>query len=96
MRPSKGWTAAAAMMVVSMLSASSAEARELRPIRLQLKWWHQFQFAGYYAAIEQGYFAAEGLDVSLVEGTATRSPLEELKAGRADFAVADADGCWSA
>jgi hypothetical protein len=24
-------------------------------LRLQLKWTHQFQFAGYYAALEQGY-----------------------------------------
>ena len=79
-------------LVALLLLAGSASAAELRPIRLQLKWWHQFQFAGYYAAIEQGFFAEEGLDVSVVEGTATRIPLEELKAGRADFAVSDADG----
>ena len=34
---------------------------------LQLKWKHQFQFAGYYIALERGYFAEEGLDVVLEE-----------------------------
>ncbi|MFZ5440665.1 MAG: ABC transporter substrate-binding protein [Myxococcota bacterium] len=83
---------AGAMLLLSILTTSVAAANELRPVRLQLKWWHQFQFAGYYAAIEQGFFAAEGLDVTVVEGSGTRAPLVELKAGRADFAVADADG----
>ncbi|HTI70586.1 MAG TPA: ABC transporter substrate-binding protein, partial [Candidatus Limnocylindria bacterium] len=38
------------------------------PIKLQLKWKHQFQFAGYYAAVEQGYYRAAGLEVTLIEG----------------------------
>ena len=32
-------------------------------VSLQLKWFHQFQFAGYYAAKAQGYYAEEGLEV---------------------------------
>jgi ABC-type nitrate/sulfonate/bicarbonate transport system substrate-binding protein len=38
-------------------STFAAATRNTAPekIRLQLKWFHQFQFAGYYAAIEQGY-----------------------------------------
>ena len=28
----------------------------LQKVRVQLKWTHQFQFAGFYAAIEQGFF----------------------------------------
>ncbi len=42
-------------------------------MRLQLKWVHQFQFAGYYAAIEQGYYAEEGLDVELIERDLNKS-----------------------
>lgn len=34
-------------------------------ITLQLKWFHQFQFAGYYAAIEKGFYSEEGLGVEL-------------------------------
>jgi NitT/TauT family transport system substrate-binding protein len=37
-------------------------------VRLQLQWVNQSQFAGYYAAKEQGFYAAEGLDVELIAG----------------------------
>lgn len=37
-------------------------------IKLQLKWKHQFQFAGYYAAKIKGFYADEGLDVTIIEG----------------------------
>jgi diguanylate cyclase (GGDEF)-like protein len=61
-----------------------------QPIRLQLRWHHQFQFAGYYMALQQGYYSAAGLDVTLVEGQAGIKPLEELLSSRAQFAVAGA------
>jgi two-component system, NarL family, sensor histidine kinase EvgS len=37
-------------------------------VSIQLKWTHSFQFAGYYAALHEGYFKNEGLDVTLLEG----------------------------
>jgi PAS domain S-box-containing protein len=37
-------------------------------VTLHLQWYHQFQFAGYYAALEQGYYRDAGLDVSIIEG----------------------------
>jgi NitT/TauT family transport system substrate-binding protein len=43
-------------------------------VRLQLQWQPQAQFAGYFAAIEQGYYAAENLDVQWVAGGATIAP----------------------
>ena len=39
----------------------------LEKVILQLKWKHQFQFAGYYAAREQGYYREAGLDVDILE-----------------------------
>ncbi len=54
---------------------------------LQLKWKHQFQFAGYYAALAQGFFADEGLTVSLREGGPGLAPFQEVLAGRADYGV---------
>ena len=36
-------------------------------VKLQLRWLHQFQFAGFYAAKEQGYYRDAGLDVEFVE-----------------------------
>ncbi|MBE0648068.1 MAG: hypothetical protein IH596_09810, partial [Bacteroidales bacterium] len=47
-------------------------------VKLQLKWKHQFQFAGYYAAIEQGYYRDEGFFSILVEETRSAPP-EQIK-----------------
>jgi len=68
---------------------SVTPADGLTPVTLQLKWLHQFQFAGYYAAIQQGYYSDAGLLVTLSERNAKSSPIDDLMAGDADFAVAD-------
>ena len=60
-----------------------------KQVRLQLKWKHQFQFAGYYVALEKGYYAAEGLNVSLIEGGPEHSPVNALFAGGAEYAISD-------
>ena len=59
----------------------------LTTVRLQLKWTHQFQFAGYYAAVEKGFFAREGLRVELIEGEPGFTPSARLFTGQADYAV---------
>jgi PAS domain S-box-containing protein len=56
-------------------------------IRLQLKWYHQFQFAGFYVALEKGYYAEEGLSVEIVEGGPGVDPVSEVAQGRAEFGV---------
>jgi diguanylate cyclase (GGDEF)-like protein/PAS domain S-box-containing protein len=67
---------------------SSLEAApSVDKIRLQLKWRHQFQFAGYYAAAAQGYFREEGLEVEIMEGAPGLAPASRLLSGEAEFAV---------
>ena len=56
-----------------------------------LKWRHQFQFAGYYAAIEQGYYRDAGLAVTLREASTAHDPTEEVIEGRAEFGVGNSD-----
>lgn len=74
------------------LAAAPTRGRgEREKITLQLKWHHQFQFAGYYAAQWKGFFHDEGLDVELVEGSSECSPLGRVLSGAADFGVSDAD-----
>jgi signal transduction histidine kinase len=74
----------------------AAPARaELRPVVLQLQWDHQFQFAGYYAALWQGFFREAGFDVeirsSFPDGRPVyRSPATEVSEGRAQFGTANA------
>lgn len=56
-------------------------------VTLQLKWVHQAQFAGFYAALEHGYYRSENLKVTLVEGGRGVNPSEALVQNKADFAV---------
>lgn len=56
-------------------------------MHLQLKWQHQFQFAGYYAAIERGYYRDAGLEVILLEAEPGQDPMDEVLEGRAEFGV---------
>lgn len=67
--------------------ASADPVISLEKIRVQLKWVHQFQFAGFYAAIEKGYYRAEGLDVTLLEGYPGVIPAATLDLGAVQFAV---------
>lgn len=60
-------------------------------VRLQLKWSHQFQFAGYYAAIEQGYYRDAGLEVELVEAKPGVDAAQVVLAGEAEFGVGTSD-----
>ncbi|HRW08993.1 MAG TPA: ABC transporter substrate-binding protein [Caldilineaceae bacterium] len=61
---------------------------DVTPVRLQLQWVTQSQFAGYYAALEQGYYADEGLDVTILEGAVEIVPQQVVAAGEAEFGIA--------
>ena len=69
------------------LTCFSIRAASTKQIVLQLKWKHQFQFAGYYAAIEKGYYRDVGLEVVLKEWSPDISVEDEVVAGRSDFGV---------
>jgi NitT/TauT family transport system substrate-binding protein len=56
-------------------------------VRLQLKWVPQAQFAGYYLAQARGYYAAEGLDVTILPGGPDVTPEDVVAAGDADFGI---------
>lgn len=58
------------------------------PIHLQLRWHHQFQFAGYYAALEKGYYKKAGLDVIIHAGSPEKKPVQEVLQGHAQYGEA--------
>jgi NitT/TauT family transport system substrate-binding protein len=60
----------------------------LTPIKLQLQWFYQAQFAGYIAAVDQGFYKEQGLDVQLLEGGTDIVPQTVLAQNKADYAVA--------
>ncbi len=69
-------------------AASSAGCTTTTPVKLQLQWVAQSQFAGYYAAKEKGLWAKECLDVTIVEGGVDIVPQTQLATGAVDFAIA--------
>jgi NitT/TauT family transport system substrate-binding protein len=70
----------------STTSASGAKA--LTKVKLQLQWFTQAQFAGYFAALQQGYYKDAGLDVQILEGGTDIVPQTVLAQGHADYAIA--------
>ncbi|MGA0153784.1 MAG: ABC transporter substrate-binding protein, partial [Ilumatobacteraceae bacterium] len=57
---------------------SAGECESLTPVKLQLQWFAQAQFAGYYAAVDQGFYADQCLNVSIVEGGVDIVPQQQL------------------
>jgi NitT/TauT family transport system substrate-binding protein len=63
------------------------EAQELDKVTVQLKWVTQAQFAGYYAALEEGYYEDEGLDVTIKPGGPDIIPEQVVLGGQAEFGL---------
>jgi len=53
------------IILILIFSSSFIFANE--EVRVQLHWKHQFQYAGFYAALEKGYYKNFGIDVKLKE-----------------------------
>jgi NitT/TauT family transport system substrate-binding protein len=79
-------TASEAPSAPAASEAPSAPA-ELKPIRLQLQWFPQAQFAGYFAAKDKGYYAEEGFDVTILPGAVEIVPATVVAGGQAEFGI---------
>jgi NitT/TauT family transport system substrate-binding protein len=71
------------LLITLVTAACSVQPPALEPVTVQLRWYHQAQFAGFYVADQQGYYADEGLQVSFIEG----GPEIDLQAGVLDGSV---------
>ena len=67
---------------------AAADCESPEPISLQLQWFTQAQFAGYYAARDKGFYEDKCLDVTIVEGGVEIVPQTQLANGDVDFALA--------
>jgi len=75
------------LLFALLISHSGAWAGD--KLVLQLKWFHQFQFAGYYAAAEKGFYADEGLEVEIRERNPNITPVDAVLSGDAQFGISD-------
>ncbi|MCW8843780.1 MAG: ABC transporter substrate-binding protein [Rhodobacteraceae bacterium] len=67
------------------LAASMAHAAD--DVTLQLKWVTQSQFAGYYVALDKGFYEEEGLDVTIKPGGPDIAPAQVIAGGGADVVL---------
>ena len=75
------------LIATLLCQMAGAQPESIEPVTLQLKWHHQFQFAGYYIAHELGFYRENGLDVTIVPGSPTTDVTKVVVSGRADFGV---------
>jgi NitT/TauT family transport system substrate-binding protein len=68
-------------------SGSSPSTGELTKVRLQLQWFPQAQFAGYFAAVDQGFYKDQGLDVEILPGGVDIVPATVVAGGNAEFGI---------
>src|SRR5918994_5903767 len=68
-------------------AAETTETQETADVTLQLKWVTQGQFAGYYAALEQGYYEDESLNVTIRPGGPDSVPEQVVLGGQAEFGI---------
>ncbi len=81
--------AAVVLAACQPAATPTAEApRELTQVKLQLQWVTQSQFAGYYAAVDQGFYEDEGLDVTILTGAVDIVPQQVVASGQAEFGLA--------
>jgi len=77
------------LIIISYLIANCllSDTLKLEKVSLQLHWKYQFQFAGFIAAKEKGFYKEEGLDVELKESNPNIKIVEEVTSNRSNYAV---------
>lgn len=80
---------------ILFFTSTSFSKDKTKPIEskvvIQLKWLHQFQFAGYYAALKNGYYRQRGLDVELSEGGYNKTTIKEVLEDRAQYGISNSE-----
>lgn len=62
-------------------------APSARPVTLQLNWFHEAEFAGYYVADARGFYEDAGLDVKILEGGPGDPAIDHVIDGDVEFAI---------
>ncbi|MBL8049733.1 MAG: ABC transporter substrate-binding protein [Anaerolineales bacterium] len=82
-----------AMITAIILTAcGSAAAKPADKVTVQLSWFHGVEYAGFYTAVEKGYYAEENIEVVLNAGGPELNPLDEVANGNSQFGIGSGDG----
>ena len=84
------------MIVASVMITGCGPAEIKEPpdkVTVQLKWFHQVQFAGFYAADQKGFYKEEGIDATLLPSAYLEldTVIDDLLNGTTDFAIRGGD-----
>jgi len=74
-------------LLILFLFVLPSFGKELKKVTLQLSWFDQFQFAGYYMAKEKGFYEELGLDVEIKPFQFGLDIPKDVSDGKIDFAV---------
>ncbi|AXH08844.1 BvgS-like domain-containing signal transduction sensor histidine kinase (NMT1, PAS domains) [Malaciobacter halophilus] len=77
------------MFFIYLIFFNYSFANETKKVSIQLNWKYQFEFAGYIAAIEKGFYKDVGFDVTLKELKKDTNVIEEVKNNKATFGIYD-------
>jgi len=75
------------LLAAGALATAASAAAAQDTLRLQLKWAPQAQFAGYFVAVDKGFYAEENLEVELVSGGPNIAVPQVMAGGGADIGV---------
>jgi NitT/TauT family transport system substrate-binding protein len=75
----------AAFLLTACASEAVPETEVPTPVTLQLQWVTQAQFAGYYIALDKGWYAEEGIDLTIIPGGPDQDPVNLVVSGTRDF-----------
>ncbi|GAB4496520.1 MAG: ABC transporter substrate-binding protein [Anaerolineales bacterium] len=71
--------------------AAPAPAAEPDKVTVQLSWFHGVEYAGFYAAVDKGYYADANIEVVLNAGGPEINPIDEVNNGNAQFGITSGD-----
>ena len=74
-------------LLIIIFLTTTLYSSELKKVTLQLAWFDQFQYAGYYIAKEKDFYKELGLDVEIVPFSFDKNIIKDVNDGKIDFAV---------
>lgn len=85
-----------AILAILVASCAGTNNAPKDQVTVQLSWFHGVEYAGFYAAVEKGYYADENIEVTLNAGGPETNALDEVNTGKAQFGIGSGDSLISA
>jgi len=79
------------MALLVSACGSIGAPKEADKVTVQLSWFHGVEYAGFYTAVDKGYYAEANIEVTLVAGGPETNPLDEVANGNAQFGIGQGD-----